>query len=105
MTAAPPCSIPSHPRACRRPWASDDAPPDGEPERSESKARPESIAKARSNITTTRNGDDPTPPPTGPDPDADAHRDDPASDDNGLDSTELLQRELGATVIEEIPHD
>ena len=45
------------------------------------------------------------PPPTGPDPDADAHRDDPVADDNGLDSTELLQRELGATVIEEIPHD
>ena len=45
------------------------------------------------------------PPPSGPDLDADAHRDDPAAEDNGLDSTELLARELGATVIEEIPHD
>jgi DNA polymerase-3 subunit gamma/tau len=38
------------------------------------------------------------------DPDADAHRDDPASADNGIDTTELLARELGATVIEDIPH-
>ena len=43
--------------------------------------------------------------PTGPDLDADAHRDDATAEDNGLDSTELLARELGATVIEEIPHD
>ena len=50
----------------------------------------ESIAAARSNIAPTRNGDEPAPPPAGPDPDADAHRDDPAADDNGLDSTELL---------------
>ena len=34
----------------------------------------------------------------------DAHRDDPASADNGIDTTELLARELGATVIEDIPH-
>ena len=52
----------------------------------------------------TRRGDEPA-QPTGPDLDADAHRDDPAAEDNGLDSTELLERELGATVIEEIPHD
>jgi DNA polymerase-3 subunit gamma/tau len=39
------------------------------------------------------------------DPDADAHRDDPDADDSGLDTTELLQRELGATVIEEITHE
>jgi len=45
------------------------------------------------------------PPFASADPDADAHRDDPASEDNGLDSTQLLERELGATVIEEIPHD
>jgi DNA polymerase-3 subunit gamma/tau len=41
----------------------------------------------------------------GPDLDADAHRDDPAAEDNALDSTQLLERELGATVIEEITHD
>ena len=50
-------------------------------------------------------GPPPAPKPSGPDPDADAHRDDPAADDHGLDSAELLERELGATVIEEIPHD
>ena len=86
---------PSEPPA----WASDEGPSEREP------AKPESIAAARSNIAPTRNGDEPPPAPSGPDPDADAHRDDPAADDNGLDSTELLQRELGATVIEEIPHD
>ena len=90
--SAPP---PSEPPA----WASDEGPAEREP------AKAETIAAARSNITPTRNGDEAAPPPPGPDPDADAHRDDPAADDNGLDSTELLQRELGATVIEEIPHD
>ena len=87
------------------PWASDDAPPEPAAAPSAAQARSESIAAARSKIAPTRNGDDPPPAPGGPDPDADAHRDDPAADDNGLDSTELLQRELGATVIEEIPHD
>ena len=88
-------------------WASDEGPSDPGPSRPQSQAKPESIAAARSNLSaTTRNGDEPSPAPAdGPDPDADAHPDDPAADDNGLDSTELLQRELGATVIEEIPHD
>ena len=63
------------------------------------------MAKARSNISPTRRGDEPAPPKPGAELDADAHRDDPASEDNALDSTELLERELGATVIEEIPHD
>jgi DNA polymerase III subunit gamma/tau len=85
------------------PWASDEAPP-APPEEFRPAARPESIAAARSNIAPTRNGDE-APPPSGPDPDADAHRDDQVAEDNGVDSTELLQRELGATVIEEIPHE
>ena len=101
-------------------WASDDdappPPPDPgrgaagaqqsgqQPGKQAGQARPESIAAARSNITPTRTGEEPA-PATGPDLDADAHRDDPTSDDNGLDSTELLARELGATVIEDIPHD
>ncbi len=96
-------SEPSEPPPSAPPaWASDEAPP--EPQAAPAPARPETIAAARSGIAPTRNGDDP-PPPSGPDPDADAHRDDQVADDNGLDSTELLQRELGATVIEEIPHD
>ena len=35
----------------------------------------------------------------------DAHRDDPDADDHGLGGAELLERELGASVIEEIQHD
>ena len=66
-------------------------------------AQPESIASARSNIAPTRSGDQPTTRP-GDDRDADAHPDDPDADDNGVDGAELLQRELGATVIDEIPH-
>ena len=81
-------------------------PPTGPPGGPGPAARPESIAAARVQIAAhpqRRGGDRRR--RAGPDPDADAHRDDPASEDNGLDSTELLQRELGATVIEEIPHD
>ena len=91
-------SGPSEPPPSAPPaWASDEAPP--EPQAAPAPARPETIAAARSGIAPTRNGDDPPPAPSGPDPDADAHRDDQVADDNGLDSTELLQRELGATVI------
>jgi DNA polymerase-3 subunit gamma/tau len=39
------------------------------------------------------------------DPDAHADRDDPDADEHGLDSQALLERELGATVIEEITHE
>jgi len=64
-------------------------------------------------------GDDPTAPPasgaeTAPpvaaepapsgDPDSDAHRDDPDAENSGLAGAELLERELGAEVIEEIRH-
>jgi len=66
-------------------------------------ASAETIAAARAK-SSTRTGDQPA-RSTGADLDADAHRDDPSSEDNGLDTTELLERELGATVIEEIPHD
>ncbi len=83
-------------------WASDD----GDSTPPAPKGRPASAAAARSNITATRRGDEPVPAHAqGPDLDADAHRDDPSAEDNGLDSTQLLERELGATVIEEIPHD
>ncbi len=66
-------------------------------------ASAETIAAARAK-SSTRPGDQPA-RSQGADLDADAHRDDPSSEDNGLDSTQLLERELGATVIEEIPHD
>ena len=57
----------------------------------------------------TRSGSSPgaADPPSEPrvDPDADWDRDDPDADDSGLDGADLLQRELGATVIEEITHE
>ena len=63
-------------------------------------------------------GEDPTPPPAPgsetapaaaePAPsggtDSDAHRDDPDAENSGLAGAELLERELGAEVIEEIRH-
>ena len=95
-------------------WAGDEepAPPSDQPagappaEPSQGARKPasaETIAAARAK-SSTRTGDQPT-RSKGADLDADAHRDDPSSEDNGLDSTQLLERELGATVIEEIPHD
>ena len=45
-------------------------------------------------------------PSTGPRPDREgADRDDPDSDDNGMSQTELLERELGASIIEQIDRD
>ena len=65
---------------------------------------PNAIANARGAIQPTR--------PTGPVgtreqsvSDEDAHRDDPDADDNDLGGAELLERELGARIIEEIKHD
>jgi DNA polymerase-3 subunit gamma/tau len=95
-------------------WVSDDEPtspsdqPAGavpaEPSRAPRKpARAATIAAARAR-SSPRTGDQPA-RSQGADLVADAHRDDPSSEDNGLDSTQLLERELGATVIEEIPHD
>ncbi|MCW2782862.1 MAG: dnaX 1, partial [Marmoricola sp.] len=101
-------------------WASDDAappgqspgPPTGQPHPPESQgvqparpaAAPETIASARGNITQTRPGGQTR--EKAPDTrDADADRDDPDADDTGLNSTELLQQKLGATVIEEITHE
>jgi DNA polymerase-3 subunit gamma/tau len=66
-------------------------------------AAPESIASARNNIAPTRSGEKPARPAD--DRDADVSPDDPDAEDNGIDGAELLQRELGATVIDEIPHD
>ena len=77
-----------------------EAPPATPPE----PVRPESVAAARSGIAPTRAAGAPAPAAPGPDPDADADRDDPVADDQGLDGAELLARELGATVIDDIPH-
>jgi DNA polymerase-3 subunit gamma/tau len=66
-------------------------------------AQPESIASARGRIEPTRAGGAPVARPD--ERDADADPDDPDADDSGLDGAQLLERELGATVIDEIPHE
>ena len=67
---------------------------------------PESIAAARGAIQQTRSADqarsDATPDWAGAD--ADAHPDDLDADHQGLSTAELLKRELGAQMIEEIRH-
>ena len=64
---------------------------------------PEAVVSAREAIQETRQAG----PPVRNEPtvsDADASPDDPDADDEGLGGAELLQRELGASVIEEINH-
>ncbi|MFC6341880.1 hypothetical protein ACFP8W_07830, partial [Nocardioides hankookensis] len=60
----------------------------------------------REAIQQTRSADQP-PEQRGPDwatADADAHPDDLDAEHQGVSAAELLQRELGAQMIEEIPH-
>ena len=65
---------------------------------------PESMAAARGAIQDTRPAGDPRQgPPAVSDEDVD--RDDPDADDHTLGGAQLLERELGASIIEEIPHD
>jgi len=91
-------SMPSAPPA----WADDGSAP--EPARPAApKPAAETIASARSNIAPTRSGDKPGRAPDTRD--AEAHPDDPDLEESGIDGAELLMSELGATVIDEIPHD
>ena len=86
-------SAPTAPAAPVEPAPGPPAPP----------AQPEAIATVRGNIAPTRTGER---PPKAPDArDAEVDPDDPDADDSGIDGAELLQRELGATVIDEIPHE
>jgi len=64
---------------------------------------PRSVASARGAILDTRPQGAPDRGSTVSDEDAD--RDDPDADDHSLAGAELLERELGASVIEEITHD
>jgi len=76
-----------------------DAPWDPQPESSASAAAREAIQQTRSA--------DQGPTQTGPDwasADADARPDDLDAEHQGVSAAELLQRELGASMIEEIPH-
>jgi DNA polymerase-3 subunit gamma/tau len=52
----------------------------------------------------TRPDPERAPPARSVEPDSDAHPDDPDAENSGLAGAELLQRELGAEVIEEIRH-
>jgi DNA polymerase III subunit gamma/tau len=69
------------------------------------KASAESVGQARGAIRPTRNGGDSGGEDQAPSSDDEAHPDDPDADDAGLGHDELLERELGARVIEEIPHE
>jgi DNA polymerase III subunit gamma/tau len=95
-------------RAAVRERAADPAPePTAAPEPEAPPRRPvgpESMAAARGAIQDTRPAGDPRQgPPAVSDEDVD--RDDPDADDHTLGGAQLLERELGASIIEEIPHD
>ena len=96
---APPAPVePAAPQASA-PW---DPPADAP----EAEATATASAAAREAIQQTRSADEP-PEQRGPDwatADADAHPDDLDAEHQGVSATELLQRELGASMIEEIPH-
>ncbi|GAB3199911.1 hypothetical protein GCM10027062_17840 [Nocardioides hungaricus] len=76
------------------------------PEPAPEPPRPEAGAAAREAIQQTRAADDPR-PESGPDwaaADAEAHPEDVDAEHQGMGTAELLQRELGAQMIEEIRH-
>lgn len=76
------------------------------PEPAPEQPRPEAMQAAREAIQQTRDADAPV-GERGPDwaaADAEAHPEDVDADDQGLSTAELLQRELGAQMIEEIKH-
>ena len=101
---APVVTTPAVPAADPAP-APEAGPPAEEEPQSRRTSDPESIAAAREAIQQTRSGAEPR--PEGPDwaaADADAHPDDLDADQQGMSTAELLQRELGAQMIEEIRH-
>jgi DNA polymerase-3 subunit gamma/tau len=68
---------------------------------------PEAIARAREAVQQTRpagQGEPADPPPDAYDADADAHPDDLDDDGDAVGASELLARELGARIVEEIRH-
>ncbi len=66
---------------------------------------PASIAHARGAIQETRAAGEARRQQEPSVSDADVDRDDPDADDHGLGGAQLLERELGASIIEEIKHD
>ncbi|MDQ4007282.1 MAG: DNA polymerase III subunit gamma/tau, partial [Actinomycetota bacterium] len=80
-------------------------PPEQPPGDRSGPASPESVHEARDAIRPTRQGGQPATRQQSETDDHDAHPDDPDADDAWLGHDELLARELGARVIEEIPHE
>jgi DNA polymerase-3 subunit gamma/tau len=106
--AAPTQSAPESPPdwATDEPTSQPQAPAASEPtdEPSPPAPEPDASAKAREAIRQTRKADEPATAADVSDPDADAHPDDLDADSDSLAGAELLARELGAEMIEEIPH-
>jgi DNA polymerase-3 subunit gamma/tau len=92
----------TRPAVPEQPVPSTPPPPEPAPE-SRPAPDPTTMASARGAIKDTRpaGGRRRDPGPA----DTDAHRDDPDADDDTLAGAELLERELGASIIEEIKHD
>jgi DNA polymerase-3 subunit gamma/tau len=88
--------------------AAPDGPPDWARDEPARQTDPVAVAAAREAIQQTRpTGSAPDSAPEARSPVADddvSHPDDPDLDTDGLDTTELLKRELGAEIIDEIPH-
>jgi DNA polymerase-3 subunit gamma/tau len=104
-TPATPGSERSDPPAPREAAPTDTAPWDPVPA-PDAEATAAASAAARGAIQQTRSADQPR-EQSGPDwatADADAHPDDLDAEHQGVSAAELLQRELGAQMIEEIPH-
>jgi DNA polymerase-3 subunit gamma/tau len=102
--AAPPPAAP--PEAQSQETQSPEKQPDAEPfetARPSPPQEPPASSAAREALRGSASADA-SPTATGDDPDADAHRDDVDADSDEAGGTDLLQRELGAEMIEEIPH-
>jgi DNA polymerase-3 subunit gamma/tau len=95
-------AVPEPPRPAQEPVRPDDPAPE---EPAKRPVDPTAIAHARGAIQDTRPAGDPREGRGADLSDQHAHRDDPDADDQALAGAELLERELGASIIEEIKHD
>ena len=87
------------------PAATGDTAVAGSAARSRQWGEEEPTAAAREAIRPTRTGASNSVPESALQSDAAVRRDDPSADGDAVSSDELLARELGAEIIEEIPHD
>lgn len=85
--------------------AVDPTPPPPAPVSHDPEISDQARAAARANIAPMRQAGEPVRRDPGTDIDADVDRSDADADDSGASGAELLMRELGATVIEEIQRD